>query len=112
MLFWRGFVGIRANLISSFDLCCYSCGEDGVDEHTCFNGSQCKKERTEKGEAYYRCECDVAHSDMSASYAGKYCEHASTTFCNRNKEDSDFGGSTAFCTNGGKCKPKLVTETA
>jgi len=76
------------------------CGEDGQDEHTCFNGSECKKDRSGNGKIFYRCECDAANSVMDKKYAGKYCEHISTVFCHHSKH----GTTNAFCTNGGKCR--------
>jgi len=74
----------------------------GRDDHTCFNGSACVKERSsDTGKVFYRCECDVEDSVMDAPYAGKYCEHIATIFC----EGGDgFNHGSSFCTNGGKCK--------
>ena len=74
----------------------------GRDDHTCFNGSRCIKERSSNnGNIFYRCECDVEESVMDAPYAGKYCEHIATIFC----EGGDgFSHGSSFCTNGGKCK--------
>jgi hypothetical protein len=86
------------------------CGEDGQDTHSCFNGSECMKERSGDGTIYYRCECDAANSVMDASYAVRYCEHIATTFCNKKKDDSSFGASTSYCTNGGNCKSKTNTD--
>eukprot|EP00339_Tiarina_fusa_P006580 CAMPEP_0117058654 /NCGR_PEP_ID=MMETSP0472-20121206/40747_1 /TAXON_ID=693140 ORGANISM="Tiarina fusus, Strain LIS" /NCGR_SAMPLE_ID=MMETSP0472 /ASSEMBLY_ACC=CAM_ASM_000603 /LENGTH=260 /DNA_ID=CAMNT_0004776065 /DNA_START=101 /DNA_END=883 /DNA_ORIENTATION=+ len=86
------------------------CGEDGVDSHTCFNGSECKKERSGNGKLYFRCECDPENSIMTASYAGKYCEHIATVFCGVREGDSSLGGSPSYCTNGGKCKEKESEE--
>jgi len=69
----------------------------GPESHTCFNGSSCIKERSsDNGKIFYRCECDVKESVMEAPYAGKYCEHIATTFCDAEKS--------SFCTNGGRCK--------
>ena len=76
----------------------------GRDDHTCFNGSACVKERSsDTGEIFYRCECDIAHSVMDAAYAGKYCEHIATTFCDAG---DGFTHGDSFCTNGGKCKER------
>ena len=64
----------------------------GRDNHTCFNGSACVKERSSNdGNVFYRCECDVTESVMDAPYAGKYCEHIATSFC-----DGDDGFSHAL----------------
>jgi hypothetical protein len=78
------------------------CGADGKDEHTCFNGSDCKKDRNEAGKVFYRCECDAAQSDLTSHvYAGQFCEHESTVFCVQNK--AELSGE-SFCVNGGACK--------
>lgn len=74
----------------------------GRDNHTCFNGSACVKERSSNdGNVFYRCECDVTESVMDAPYAGKYCEHIATSFCDG---DDGFSHGSSFCTNGGRCK--------
>jgi hypothetical protein len=86
------------------------CGENGEDQHTCFNGAECRKERASNGEIFYRCECDAAKSNLDASYAGRYCEHIATTFCDQKNTDGSFGESTSYCTNGGACKKKEDTE--
>jgi len=75
----------------------------GRDDHTCFNGSACVKEHASNdGKIFYRCECDREESVMTAAYAGKYCEHISTVFCEGGNDG--FKHSTSFCTNGGKCR--------
>jgi len=77
----------------------------GRDDHTCFNGSSCVKEHSsDNGNIFYRCECDVNKSVMDAPYAGKYCEHIATTFCEGGSDG--FSHSSLFCTNGGRCKNK------
>lgn len=77
----------------------------GNDEHTCFNGAPCGKERAGDGTTWWRCECDPTDSVMDADYAGRYCEHIATIFCNNNPDDIGHEG-TSYCTNGGKCKEK------
>lgn len=72
----------------------------GRDDHTCFNGSTCAKERSGEGEIYYRCECDPKESVMDAPYAGKYCEHIATVFC----DGHGISMGQSFCTNGGKVR--------
>lgn len=75
----------------------------GRDDHTCFNGSACVKEHaSDNGNIFYRCDCDLKESVMTAAYAGKYCEHISTVFCEGGS--NGFKHSTSFCTNGGKCR--------
>lgn len=77
----------------------------GNDEHTCFNGAACAKETDKDNKMWWRCECDVAESVLDANYAGKYCEHIATVFCN--KKSGDIGlEQSLYCTNGGKCKKK------
>lgn len=77
----------------------------GRDKHTCFNGSSCVKERSsDNGNIFYRCECDAEGSVMDASYAGKYCEHIATVFCDKNNG--------SFCTNGGRCKSHSANSIA
>ncbi|MGK3740902.1 MAG: hypothetical protein ACI90V_007752 [Bacillariaceae sp.] len=74
----------------------------GRDDHTCFNGSACVKERSSNtGQVFYRCECDSNESIMDAPYAVKYCEHIATVFC---EKGDGFTHGTSYCTNGGKCK--------
>ena len=76
----------------------------GRDDHTCFNGSACVKERSsDNGQVFYRCECDAEGSVMDAPYAGKYCEHIATSFC---EMGDGFSHGTSYCTNGGKCRKK------
>ena len=69
------------------------------DDHTCFNGSTCRKEvASDTNEVYFRCECDPDGSVMDADYAGKFCEHIATVFC----EEKGVTMGNSFCTNGGK----------
>eukprot|EP00536_Pseudo-nitzschia_multiseries_P004761 jgi/Psemu1/253901/estExt_Genewise1Plus.C_820028 len=76
------------------------------DNHVCFNGSTCVKERsTDNGNVFYRCECDMEGSIMTAPYAEKYCAHIATVFC----DGSDgFEHGTSYCTNGGRCKNRQI----
>jgi hypothetical protein len=85
-----GYTGLQCEI--KFVVC-------GQDDHTCFNGSRCKKDHSGLGESYWRCECDADHSVMTASYAGKFCEHESTVFCHGEQNKG-----TSFCTNGGKVR--------
>ena len=75
----------------------------GNDEHTCFNGSACARETDKDGKLWWRCECNIEESVMDDQYAGKYCEHVATTFCNKKANDPGNEGF-SYCTNGGKCK--------
>ena len=83
-----GYTGLQCEI--KFVVC-------GQDDHTCFNGSRCKKDHSGLGESYWRCECDADNSVMTAAYAGKFCEHESTVFCHGEQNKG-----TSFCTNGGK----------
>lgn len=87
------------------------CGENGEDQHTCFNGAECQKDRAGNGDIFYRCECDSTQSKLDGAYAGRYCEHIATSFCDEKGEDGSFGASTSFCTNGGACKEKEEGST-
>jgi hypothetical protein len=90
-----GYTGLQCEI--AFVVC-------GADDHTCFNGSRCKKDVSGDNEVYWRCECDVKNSDMSASYAGQFCEHESTVFCHGS--GAGFSHGTSFCVNGGKVRNK------
>jgi hypothetical protein len=83
----------------------------------CSNGNACQRAVDDSGTEYFHCECDMATSDLSLPYAAKFCEHASTVFCNvdanaekAKKDRHSLGGTgkSSFCTNGGRCKE--VTE--
>ena len=91
-----GFTGLQCEIAMKV------CGDD---ENTCFNGSACAKETDMDGKLWWRCECDAENSVLSASYAGKYCEHLATTFCNNKKANTLDPGS-SYCTNGGQCKER------
>lgn len=70
------------------------CG-DGI----CFNGAECVQTVSLDGKQVYDefCRCQA---DENGGFAGKYCEHASTTSC-----PAPYGHDPAeyFCTNGGEC---------
>ncbi|VEU43783.1 unnamed protein product [Pseudo-nitzschia multistriata] len=96
----KGYTGLQCEI--KFVTC-------GRDSHTCFNGSACVKERsTDTGEAFYRCACDAEGSIMDAPYAGKYCEHIATVFCDGGGDGFEHGS--AFCTNGGRCRQQQTDD--
>jgi len=64
------------------------------DKH-CFNGAKCVPGKLGK----MHCDCSYANTPM-ASYAGRWCQYQSSTFCEK-AQDAD--GHT-FCVNGGTCK--------
>ena len=79
----KGYVGLRCEKKYS------TCGDN---EHFCLNESECVPNSDG-----FTCECKEAATFLT-SYAGDYCEHASTEFCSgpgANKE--------SFCTNHGTC---------
>lgn len=88
-----GFTGLQCEIAMKV------CGDD---QHTCFNGAACEKEADKDGKIWWRCECDASNSVLTEKYAGKYCEHIATQFCNKGGLDPG----NAYCTHGGKCKPK------
>jgi len=52
------------------------------------------------------CDCFKAHdsnNNQVTNYAGVYCEHPSTSFCQSGSKTSAH----AFCTNGGECKREV-----
>ena len=48
------------------------------------------------------CDCSAIDTDV-IKYAGIYCEHAATSYCQKGSDKSAH----AFCTNGGECKFKV-----
>jgi len=92
-----GFSGMQCEL--KMELC-------PNDQHECFNGQACAKERSMNGENWWRCECDMDESRLDADYALKYCDKVGTTFCGHNPNDFGFDG-TSYCKNGGSCNEKV-----
>jgi len=66
--------------------------------HHCFNGGTCLS-RDVNGSTMYHCDCTSAVNDEH-SYAGRFCQYQSTTFCTKGQ---DANGQ-LFCVNGGTCK--------
>ena len=76
-------------------------GEVCGDDH-CFNGASCIETLSVDGvTTEYKCDCTTAHTD-DTSFAGKYCQSASTTFCPTSPSNQHNGK--LFCTNGGTCR--------
>jgi hypothetical protein len=88
-------------------------------EQKCRNGSLCERAVDTEGSVFFHCECDMEHTDVTATpFAQKVCEKSSTVFCKVNaiktdvkekgKKDkmhsvSETAGS-SFCYNNGSCK--------
>merc|ERR1712071_221705 len=66
------------------------------DGHRCENGSLCVENPIDENNFF--CDCDEA--DVSASFAGLFCEHKATVYCTTTNDLSRK----SFCTNGGSCK--------
>jgi hypothetical protein len=84
--------------------------ECGRGEHYCLHGSSCIHDKTTDD---WSCDCPSASTSEGEMFAGKYCQHHSTSICT----SEDAGGtslmydptnSLAFCVNDGKCT--LVLE--
>lgn len=70
----------------------------GDNEHYCLNGSDCVPDSDG-----FTCDCRAAGTFLN-SYAGKYCEHASTEFCS-----GPGANNKSFCTNHGTCLGTIGT---
>lgn len=70
------------------------------DGTICENSAPCVPHPTK--ESKYMCDCAAARGPAEdMKFAGVYCEHAASSYCQRNSESySDH----AFCTNGGECR--------
>jgi hypothetical protein len=64
----------------------------GDHEHYCLHGSGCVPDGDE-----FTCDCREAATGLT-SYAGKYCEHVATEFCQGPGANPE-----SFCTNHGTC---------
>lgn len=69
------------------------CGEG---EHYCLHGSGCISDNDE-----FTCDCNEVSTSLVA-YAGHYCEHTATEFC-----EGPGAGKHSFCTNHGKCRGQV-----
>lgn len=83
----EGFIGLRCEI--KYNDC-------GGGKHYCLHGSECVEDGDE-----FTCDCREASKDFSA-YAGKYCEHEATMYC-----QGPGQGSHSFCTNHGVCKGEV-----
>jgi len=79
-----GWIGLRCEM--KYEQC-------GEGEHFCLHGSGCIDDNDE-----WTCDCRNAASLLSEAYAGEFCEHAATTFC-----EGEGAGKHSFCTNHGTC---------
>jgi len=66
----------------------------------CFNGASCVQTVSLDGTEVYNEYCRCKHDDAGVQFAGKFCEHESTTKC-----PAPYGHNPDeyFCTNGGEC---------
>eukprot|EP00578_Thalassiosira_sp_NH16_P028322 CAMPEP_0181101192 /NCGR_PEP_ID=MMETSP1071-20121207/13617_1 /TAXON_ID=35127 /ORGANISM="Thalassiosira sp., Strain NH16" /LENGTH=251 /DNA_ID=CAMNT_0023184015 /DNA_START=161 /DNA_END=916 /DNA_ORIENTATION=+ len=65
----------------------------------CENSAPCIPHPTK--ESKYMCDCNLAEgSNDLVKFAGVYCEHQATSYCQKGSSTSEH----AFCTNGGECK--------
>ena len=67
-------------------------------EHVCLHGSECQRKGGE-----HTCACDTAYT-MFNRFAGKHCEHASTSIRTANGEPGVGRDEEAFCVNSGICR--------
>jgi len=65
----------------------------------CLNGGTCRTATDSSGKTEPYCDCKTSYVPSEMSYfAGEYCQHAMTQFC-----ESTSDGDAIFCTNGGDC---------
>jgi len=81
-----------------FGLDCSIKGEQCGEDH-CFNGGTCLTQDNGDGTQQNYCDCTTANTS-GTSYAGKYCEAESTSFCSRMADQNGH----QFCVNGGHCR--------
>lgn len=67
----------------------------------CFHGSKCVTD----GDGKNHCDCTTARKEDGTRYAGRFCEHGATSFCDAIDavEGKAKGSGSLFCTNSGKC---------
>jgi len=68
----------------------------GAGEHYCLHGSGCVPDNDE-----FTCDCNEVSTELVA-YAGHYCEHTATEFC-----QGPGAGKHSFCTNHGTCRGQV-----
>mmetsp|Transcript_10786 Transcript_10786/g.22974 ORF Transcript_10786/g.22974 Transcript_10786/m.22974 type:complete len:302 (+) Transcript_10786:332-1237(+) len=84
--------------------------EECYDGTICENNSRCVPHPFKEGS--YMCDCKSVIRDAQGgnasptSFAGLYCEHRATTYCQKDSSSSLH----AFCTNNGECL-KFVSKT-
>jgi len=82
-----GYIGLRCEM--RYERC-------GENEHYCLHGSGCVSDNDE-----FTCDCNEVSTTLVA-YAGHYCEHTATEFC-----QGPGAGKHSFCTNNGKCRGQI-----
>lgn len=70
--------------------------------HICLHGATCVQLGNN-----YTCDCDV--EGVHSRFAGKYCQHKSTSLCTPDGMPGTGKNKNAFCVNNGKCL-KLVGD--
>jgi len=71
------------------------------DGTICENAAPCMPHPTKEGT--FMCDCNLAldgNKNSLVKFAGVYCEHQATSYCQSGSEYSEH----AFCTNGGRCE--------
>jgi len=94
----EGYTGVTCEI--KYDSC-------NSNAHACFHGAKCVQLTSAIGTIQYRCDCSVT-DDANVVYAGLYCEHAATSYC-------EYGTSVskkAFCTNDGTCVTTIAIGQA
>lgn len=72
--------------------------------HHCYNGGTCipREDPSQPSVTKYHCDCTTAH-DADKSYAGRFCQFESSSFCSKNEDQNGH----LFCTNGGTCRENM-----
>ena len=98
-----GWTGVTCDTV--FETCDYtsssssSSSSSATGSHKCYHGGKCVPGLLDDfGNDQLFCNCENAIDSQGNQYAGKYCEHKATTFC-----DSD--DDSHFCLNEGDCNP-------
>merc|ERR1711971_450293 len=79
------------------------------EEHFCLHGSKCMKStENDNLQHQYDCDCSTTTSTISPAFAGKSCEHKSTTICTVG--DLLPGKPLSFCVNGGRCLKEVTNK--
>jgi hypothetical protein len=83
--------------LASLDASTTECSDGTI----CENSAPCTPHPLKEGS--YMCDCISANGgaiDSAVKFAGIYCEHQATSYCQRGSDESAH----AFCTNDGECR--------